>query len=484
MTSQAISRYLNNTTYSFTQNYGYDAANRLQEAHESSNWNQTYLYDAVGNRAVQTPGSSIVVSNATPQAASASTLPFNSSNQWTQSTYDSAGNATAAGGLTTTTYDAENRMTSVLNSVTSQSVSYGYDGDGHRVTSSVNGGTVYVYDPLGNLAAEYATSAVPSFSGTIYLAQDHLGSTRASWDSAGKPVGCHDYLPFGEEVPQVWGRAGIACYGQATDSKLKFTSKERDAETGLDYFGARYFSAAQGRWTSPDWSAVPQPVPYADLTDPQTLNLYSYVRNNPLSRRDPDGHFDCTGKNAEGVACQYIANYNKEHGIVNTAKRSDAPGVPVTLPNGKTVPDQNSPTGLLMAPVADLSDVAKAGKHLKTANDAARRAGDPPTAIVGQQYAVLKENLAHNGNFDYQRVTFAQGNLQQLRQFRDVSNFNVGLLAQQAGMSLNDILTIAGNFAKSNSSNYDPNQPYGLDPQTRDFTTLGYQTGESGVYGK
>ena len=71
---------------------------------------------------------------------------------------------------------------------------------------------------------------------------------------------------------------------------LKFTGKERDAETGLDYFGARYFSAAQGRWTSPDWSAVPQPVPYATLTNPQSLNLYQYVLNNPLSQKDDDGH--------------------------------------------------------------------------------------------------------------------------------------------------------------------------------------------------
>jgi RHS repeat-associated protein len=68
------------------------------------------------------------------------------------------------------------------------------------------------------------------------------------------------------------------------------TGKERDAETGLDYFGARYFSGAQGRFTSPDWSAKPQPVPYANLRDPQTLNLYGYVRNNPLKNHDPDGH--------------------------------------------------------------------------------------------------------------------------------------------------------------------------------------------------
>jgi RHS repeat-associated protein len=71
------------------------------------------------------------------------------------------------------------------------------------------------------------------------------------------------------------------------NSLAGFTGKERDAESGLDYFGARYFSGAQGRWTSPDWSEKPQPVPYADLKDPQTLNLYSYVRNNPLSKLTP-----------------------------------------------------------------------------------------------------------------------------------------------------------------------------------------------------
>jgi len=69
-----------------------------------------------------------------------------------------------------------------------------------------------------------------------------------------------------------------------------FTGKERDVETGLDYFGARYLSSAQGRWTSPDWSAAPEAVPYATLADPQTLNLYGYVRNNPLGRDDPNGH--------------------------------------------------------------------------------------------------------------------------------------------------------------------------------------------------
>lgn len=84
---------------------------------------------------------------------------------------------------------------------------------------------------------------------------------------------------------------------------MKFTGKERDAETGLDYFESRYYSSAQGRFTSPDefkggfLDALnrtpvfqPGPLPYADITDPQTLNKYVYVRNNPLRYVDPHGH--------------------------------------------------------------------------------------------------------------------------------------------------------------------------------------------------
>jgi RHS repeat-associated protein len=98
-------------------------------------------------------------------------------------------------------------------------------------------------------------------------------------------------MPFGEETMPVGGDLrNSGCYATELGVRQKFTGKERDAESGLDYFGARYLSSAQGRWTSPDWSPTPQAVPYADLTDPQTLNLYSYVRNNPLSRADADGH--------------------------------------------------------------------------------------------------------------------------------------------------------------------------------------------------
>jgi len=65
-----------------------------------------------------------------------------------------------------------------------------------------------------------------------------------------------------------------------------FTGKERDAESGNDYFGARYYASSMGRFMSPDWSAKVEPVPYAKLGDPQTLNLYAYVGNDPFIRID------------------------------------------------------------------------------------------------------------------------------------------------------------------------------------------------------
>jgi RHS repeat-associated protein len=95
--------------------------------------------------------------------------------------------------------------------------------------------------------------------------------------------------------------------------RQKFTGKERGdagSENSLDYFGARYFSGAQGRYTGPDWSEHPEPVPYADFYDPQTLNLFAYTRNNPLTLTDPDGHcgpWCIVGGMALGAAGSYIS---------------------------------------------------------------------------------------------------------------------------------------------------------------------------------
>jgi len=66
------------------------------------------------------------------------------------------------------------------------------------------------------------------------------------------------------------------------------TAQNREASDSL---GARYYSPQLGRFLTPDWSESPQPVPYANLSNPQSLNLYSYVLNNPVTATDPDGHW-------------------------------------------------------------------------------------------------------------------------------------------------------------------------------------------------
>jgi RHS repeat-associated protein len=121
--------------------------------------------------------------------------------------------------------------------------------------------------------------AVYADTATFYYHGDHLGSQRLITNSIGYPIWSGTYLPFGQE----WNP-------QPTVNHYKFTGKERDSESGLDNFGARYMSSQYDRFMSPDWSASPVAVPYAIYSDPQTLNLYSYLRNNPVFRPDIDGH--------------------------------------------------------------------------------------------------------------------------------------------------------------------------------------------------
>jgi RHS repeat-associated protein len=160
-----------------------------------------------------------------------------------------------------------------------------YDGDGKRVQKILPGGTTnYVYDAFGRLAAEY--SNIPAYSPctTCYLSSDYLGSLRMVTDSSGAVISRHDYLPFGEEIsPNSAGRTSQ--WGPGNDNvSQKFTGQTRDEETKLDYFNARYFGAALGRFTSPDPGGAG-----ADIANPQTWNAYAYVLDNPLANTDPRG---------------------------------------------------------------------------------------------------------------------------------------------------------------------------------------------------
>lgn len=266
------------TGTTISQSYTYDELDRLKTATETGAWAQTYAYDRYGNRAV-TAG---FVPNITltPQTLSAFST---ASNRLTASTYDQAGNQTIDAAASTFGYDANNKQ--VSSNVGGVVSSYHYDGEGRRVKKVVGASTtVYVYNVIGQLIAEY-TSGAPQGSGTSYLMSDPLGSTRVVTASDGTVKGRHDYLPFGEEIAaNIGARSTISQYGQNDGISQKFTSKERDNESGLDYFGVRYYSGPQGRFTSIDPALESGK---AEL--PQSWNRYSYVLNNPFAFIDPNG---------------------------------------------------------------------------------------------------------------------------------------------------------------------------------------------------
>ena len=177
---------------------------------------------------------------------------------------------------------------------TDRDTTYVYDGEGRRVRKMVGGSsgivTTYVYNVSGQLLAEYGGTA-PDTPGTRYLTADHLGSTRVVTGavvsgSDGGVLSRHDYLPFGEEILGQGGRTTALKYSADSMSgpSQKFTGKERDNESGLDFFGARYFGGAGGRFTSVD----PENAG-ASPADPQSWNGYAYTLNNPLRYVDPLG---------------------------------------------------------------------------------------------------------------------------------------------------------------------------------------------------
>ncbi len=267
-----------------SQTYTYDSFNRLKTMTEAGGCAQLYSYDQYGNRAVVTgTGYCVPSTTYTPNLPADDPGQVQSifpNNRWTGASYDTVGNESALPGWQFQ-YDTENRMKQATSSMTT--ATYAYDGDGRRVQRTVNGTTTtYVYDAMGNLAAEYGGEAATG--GRVYLTSDHLGSTRLITNASGTAVECRDYFPFGEEMTS-GTRTG--CYG-ADVAKQKFTGKERDQETGLDYFGARYLSGAQGRFTSPD----PKQFTARTVSSPQKWNKYVYVRNNPFVLIDPDGEDD------------------------------------------------------------------------------------------------------------------------------------------------------------------------------------------------
>ncbi|MGA9071365.1 MAG: RHS repeat-associated core domain-containing protein [Terracidiphilus sp.] len=364
----------------------------------------SWIYDAFSNRTAQTVGgspkvtmpttSTVIYTAASNQVATSNGTAF---------TYDAAGDVTNDG-INSYLYDAEGRLCAVKNSNASVT-GYIYDAASTRVAKgslssfscnfSSNGflaNTSWVLGPGGEQVTEYAVSGpatsytsswthTNAFSGakitatyawsnsahtatdTYFYLGDWLGTKRVE-ASAGGCVSEFPSLPYGDALPS----APIGnCYADATEHH--FTGKERDTESGNDYFGARYYASSMGRWLSPDWSAKVAPVPYAKLDNPQTLNLYSYMRDNPLGGSDPDGHCDW---------CQKINNWRRGDGFVTNMNLKEHVSTTETyrLPStGQTLPPASNPN----APVAPNAGTYVTNRDLSAIGDSSRSKLDPIT---------------------------------------------------------------------------------------------------------
>ena len=129
-------------------------------------------------------------------------------------------------------------------------------------------------------------------------------------NSSGNVATRHDYLPFGGELYAGIRNGSNAYEPPVSSTRQRFTGKERDNETGLDYFGARYMASAQGRFTSVDPIFFQKDMP----TDPQRFNLYSHVRNNPLKFTDP-----------RGEAIELLGNEEQRKKILNALREALGP---------------------------------------------------------------------------------------------------------------------------------------------------------------
>jgi RHS repeat-associated protein len=298
--------------------YTYDALSRLIRASTQGStsfpqWGLSWSYDRYGNRISESVSSGCVGVTCPQNSLSFSSSGGALTNRQDSMCFDASGNLLAETPAPcpspTYTYDGENRMTGY------QTALYTVDKSGMRVKKQIGGSsTVYIFAG-SNVLAEYDNGAAPSspsreyiYSGsgllakieggvTNYYHNDHL-SARVLTDSAGNVLGQRGHFPFGE----TWYENGT------TTTKWKFTSYERDSESTNDYARMRSFVNRFGRFSSPD------PI-NGGLNDPQSLNRYAYVRNDPCNRVDPLGlkntctlNLNLTNNSGANLDLQAVAN--------------------------------------------------------------------------------------------------------------------------------------------------------------------------------
>jgi len=317
-----------------TWNFSYDALNRLQSGSAVSGGSGSqdftgqklcWAYDSFGNRTAQSMQTAACPSQ---ESSLTPTANYNANNQITGGlvTYDPSG----VGNITydsntgnTYLYDGEDRICAVKSEPvpgTWTMTGYIYDADGTRVAKGTiqnintcdpspvsqggNGFQLtenYVLGPGGeeltmldgsnnwqrtNLYAAGKLIGTYDAAGLHFHLEDPLGTRRMQLsgkpNSVGQPETDIQSLPYGDQLYSFPDQYAPASADDATP--LHFTGKERDQESGNDYFGARYYASTMGRWLSPD-------KPFADqhTNNPQSWNLYEYGRNNPLRNVDLNG---------------------------------------------------------------------------------------------------------------------------------------------------------------------------------------------------
>jgi RHS repeat-associated protein len=320
-----------NSSFSHTATYSYDGVNRLLTAVAAPialgtyNYNLTFSYKTPDNSTGQYGNMSCVTNAQT--AGYCLNLSFNSANNQVSTSgyaYDAAGNLTKDSSNSPThiyQWDAEGRV-SAVDPGSSPTWAFTYNALGHRAQwayGSAGAADQHLFDPEGNWLGNYGEYTLVRFGDRMLVAYESsetyfnhvnsIGSTSIFTNHAGAAAEDIVFQPWGQ-VGASWGTGG---YGFAD---LPYY----DTTTGTSVTLNRFYSMSPGRWQSPDPNNAG-----ADASDPQTWNMYAYVRNNPTKLTDQGGddYIVCTNDELGQRTCTRVTD---DAGF-NEALKDPGPGV-------------------------------------------------------------------------------------------------------------------------------------------------------------
>jgi RHS repeat-associated protein len=321
----------NDTVLNQQVTLGYDGFNRLTARTVTSGTvqNYTYAYDRYGNRtqtALQTGYNFSPTYSASTNHITSSGYAYDAAGNMTNDTfhtytYDAEGNITKVDGGSTATYvyDVFNRRIHVQTA--SATTEFAYDYAGRRVSSWLSPNN---YGNEGRIYWDGQQVAYRSTDGTTYFdQQDILGTERLRSNYAGSVGSSYVSLPLGDGYTATVNSSG------ADQDNAHFADLERDAESGTEHAQFRNYTSRQGRWLAPD-----QYTGSYDATNPQSMNRYAYVLNNPMSLFDPSGlgpgDGDDTVENPDDTAGNSL---DCSSGTTVCVTATPSPAIPVTIPD-------------------------------------------------------------------------------------------------------------------------------------------------------